>query len=230
MPKKGAPKTSCNTCECVGFRFIPRRPEEVGMGHLPRRKGFNINTWGASCICGHTHKEHKAKRPHSCKTCNCYDFQSDFACVGCDKKFEEHETIYETERERKAEGKAVGLGFRPLATNPEAQEAAMRDLGIDGRTPEQKFLDEIRQEEERKLTGGMLNLELSAGGEGRPQVNLMINTNKNLRPKQDLNKPERSIRLMQEYGMAGQSAPKTAVKAGSKIPSIKPKVGGAAQA
>lgn len=44
----------------------------------------------------------------------------------------------------------------------------MNELGIDSRTPEQRFLDEMRIEEEKKANGGMLNLELSAGGGNRP--------------------------------------------------------------
>ena len=58
--------------------------------------------------------------------------------------------------------------YMPLASNPDAQAAAMNNLGIDSRTPEQRFIDEMRIEEEKKANGGMLNLELSAGGGGRP--------------------------------------------------------------
>ena len=39
---KKAQKTQCTSCPCKGFKFIPRRPEEVGMDWLPRRKGFNV--------------------------------------------------------------------------------------------------------------------------------------------------------------------------------------------
>ena len=39
----------------------------------------------------------------------------------------------------------------------------MIKLGIDDRTPEEKFLDEMRLEEEKKLNNGMLNLQLSDG-------------------------------------------------------------------
>ena len=87
-------------CDCKAFQFIPRRPEEVGQWWLPRRKGFNINTWKPSCVCKHTHAEHKANRPNKCTKCPCFQFESDFACIGCDKKFEDHETLYETEAER----------------------------------------------------------------------------------------------------------------------------------
>ena len=39
----------------------------------------------------------------------------------------------------------------------------MNNLGIDSRTPEERFLDEMRIEEEKKANGGMLNLELADG-------------------------------------------------------------------
>ena len=55
VPKKGKVKSVCETCACKEFRYIPRRPEEIGMHWLVRRKGFNINEWGAPCICKHAH-------------------------------------------------------------------------------------------------------------------------------------------------------------------------------
>ena len=100
-------KTSCQKCECKEFQFIPRRPEEVGMWWLPRRKGFNVNTWRPSCVCKHGHDEHKPNRPTKCKKCSCFSFQSDFACIGCDQKYEEHYTLYETEKEREMQGKPI---------------------------------------------------------------------------------------------------------------------------
>jgi len=82
--KNGRLKNNCEKCKCAGFRFIPRRPEELGQWWLPRRKGFNINTWRPSCTCKHTHEEHSAVRPHKCTKCGCYDFMSDFCCISCD--------------------------------------------------------------------------------------------------------------------------------------------------
>jgi len=64
--------------------------------------------------------------------------------------------------------KTIREDYMPLANNPAHQRAVMNELGIDSRTPEQRFLDEMRIEEEKKANGGMLNLELSAGGGGRP--------------------------------------------------------------
>jgi hypothetical protein len=73
----------------------------------------------------------------------------------------------------------------------------MKKLGIDDRTPEQKFLDEIREESKEP----MVDLMLNDGCNGGPKVNMIIDTRKNLAPKQDLSKPEKSIRIMQERGI-----------------------------
>lgn len=142
-------KNNCNDCKCTGFRFIPRRPEELGEWWLPRRKGFDVNVWRPSCQCKHTHEEHSAVRPHKCKVCSCYDFISAFCCISCDQKFEDHETIYETEKERQQQGKPIREDFLPLAKNPQVQFETMKQLNLDGRTEEQKFLDEMNQEEKK---------------------------------------------------------------------------------
>jgi len=65
------------------------------------------------------HTEHNPARPHKCSACGCGGFISDFACLTCDKKFEDHVTLYETEPERKAESKPIRTAFMPLASNPE---------------------------------------------------------------------------------------------------------------
>ena len=196
------------------------------MHWLPRRKGFNINTWGAPCQCGLSHMEHDANRPHRSKASSCGGFISNFACISCDKKWEEHETIYEKENERVAERKSIREDYMPLASNPETQRAAMNNLGIDSRTPEQRFLDEMRIEEEKKANGGMLNLQLQEGGGSRPAVNLVVNTMKNQAPKQNLNKPERSIQLMQARGMHGQRPPNMAIKSGTRPEdAVRPPIG-----
>ncbi len=77
----------------------------------------------------------------------------------------------------------------------------MQRLGMDERTDEEKFRDELRAEEETK--DGLMNLTLNDGTNGGPSVHLMIDTKKNYAPKQDLSKPEKSIKLMQEKGVAG---------------------------
>lgn len=135
--------TSCKNCDCKAFRFIPRRPEEVGQWWLPRRKGFNVNTWRAMCKCKHTHEEHKATQPPKCTKCACYSFQSDFCCIGCDKMFEDHETLYETEQERARMGKPVRRDYYPLASNPQIQQETMKKLGLDEKSPEEQLIEEF---------------------------------------------------------------------------------------
>ena len=75
--------TKCNECPCKAFKFMFRRPEEVGMYWLPRRKNFDINKWHPSCKCKHNHLEHDPVTL-KCNLCTCFLFQSDFACLGCD--------------------------------------------------------------------------------------------------------------------------------------------------
>ena len=72
----------------------------------------------------------------------------------------------------------------PLANNPDIQMAMMVKLGIDTRTAEQVFRDEIQAEKAQKE--GIITLKLSDGSRGGPVVNMMIETRKNYQPKQDL--------------------------------------------
>ena len=69
----------------------------------------------------------------------------------------------------------------------------MIKLGIDSRTAEEIFMDEIRAEKEQAMNGGMMNLQISDGSRGGPVVNMMIDTKKKMIPKQDLSRPEKSI-------------------------------------
>lgn len=137
---------SCEKTGCKKFQFIPRRPEEVGMHWLPRRKDFNINKWRPSCKCKHSHEEHHPNRPMKCKKCACFGFQSDFVCIACDRPFEEHFTYFENEKERLAQGKPIRRDFYPLASHPEIQAETMKKLGIDGRTAEERLIAEIEEE------------------------------------------------------------------------------------
>jgi hypothetical protein len=80
--KQGNPQApSCAKCKCRRFSYVPMRPEECGMWHLPRRKGapesphpgcarlvvphakrptagFNVHAWRAPCKCNHGHDVH----------------------------------------------------------------------------------------------------------------------------------------------------------------------------
>ena len=114
--------TTTRACGCEGFRFIPSRPEEVGDYWLTRRRGFNVNTWRCKCRCGHSHEEHDPKHLR-CKLCSCFHFQSNFLCVSCDAHWEDHETVFETEQERRGLNLPVGNDFLPLAATPGIRQA-----------------------------------------------------------------------------------------------------------
>jgi hypothetical protein len=109
------------------FAFIPSRPEDVGEFWYQRRTNFNLNEYRVKCKCKHSHDSHdsnsKRCRENSEKMdekrcrenglgskftnlmllkqdCRCSNFISDFLCASCDKHWEDHETFFETEKER----------------------------------------------------------------------------------------------------------------------------------
>ncbi|XP_043342949.1 protein FAM221B [Cervus canadensis] len=102
----------CNVgqCRCLMFCFIPSRPEEVGEFWLKRRATFDPNAWRAQCRCKHSHEDHTATGSHSCrvKGCCCSCFESNFLCAACDRRWEEHETFFETEETRRRGGRPHG--------------------------------------------------------------------------------------------------------------------------
>ena len=118
--KKTRQSSGCNKCKCKSFRFVPQRPEEVGDWHLPRRKGFNVRTWRAKCRCGCAHDVHDAVTL-ACSACRCPAFQSNFACIACDKKWEDHSTVFESKDDRRRGGMSFGRKFVPLAEHPQMQ-------------------------------------------------------------------------------------------------------------
>lgn len=131
--KQGLMKSQCLSegCKCGRFEFVPVRPEECGMWWLPRRPDFNVHTWEPKCSCKHGPSKHSCKFSKKCRMrgCGCSSFHSDFACVVCDKKWESHETVWETRDEREADGKPVGADWLPLAEVPEMQQMVFMDRG-----------------------------------------------------------------------------------------------------
>ncbi|XP_074052326.1 protein FAM221B isoform X2 [Macrotis lagotis] len=97
-------------CRCQMFCFIPSRPEEVGEFWLQKRSGFDPKAWRALCRCKHNHEEHLATGSHACRHrgCQCNFFQSNFLCAACDRRWEEHETFFESEEKRKQRGRTTG--------------------------------------------------------------------------------------------------------------------------
>eukprot|EP00756_Hemistasia_phaeocysticola_P058385 Hpha_TRINITY_DN35008_c0_g1::TRINITY_DN35008_c0_g1_i1::g.82643::m.82643 len=116
----GKRSAGCKKCPCSCFRYFPKRPEECGLGHLPRRKGFDIKTWSPGCTCRHRAHEHEGHGRAKCLECrSCPGYTSDWCCVCCDRKWEEHETVFESERERRQDGRPVGEAYKPLSDVPE---------------------------------------------------------------------------------------------------------------
>ena len=128
---KKDPYPRCSQCDCSSFSYIPSRPEECGEWWLVRRKGFNINSWRAKCKCGHGHNDHNPKSKRcSCKGCGCFIFQSAFACLVCDRSWEDHETLFETTIERAQQGKTHGESFRPLSDDPSIQKMVFSNSSV----------------------------------------------------------------------------------------------------
>jgi len=99
-------------CKCGNYVFMYRRPEEIGQYFMTRRKGFDINDWRPLCGCKHPHAVHDPVKT-KCKECACRKFISDFACLSCDGKWEEHLVLYEDEEWRKELKKTCGGSFLP---------------------------------------------------------------------------------------------------------------------
>ncbi|XP_029775669.1 protein FAM221B isoform X4 [Suricata suricatta] len=112
----------CNMgqCRCLMFCFIPSRPEEVGEFWLKRRATFDPKAWRAQCRCKHSHENHAATGSHPCrvKGCCCNCFESNFLCAACDRRWEEHETFFETEKTRRRGGRPYGADYVPFAEMP----------------------------------------------------------------------------------------------------------------
>lgn len=112
-------------CMCERFNYMPSRPEEVGEWYLVRRKGFDARAYMPKCSCKHSFLDHDPSgRMHRCMTakCGCKCFKSAFLCVVCDRHSEEHETVWETEAERRTAGFSVGKEFYPLSELPDVQD------------------------------------------------------------------------------------------------------------
>ncbi|CAH8853933.1 unnamed protein product [Trichobilharzia szidati] len=149
-------------CICKAFKFIPSRPEEVGEYWLVKRRDFDRNTYRVKCKCKHTHEEHVADPiPYRCnaKGCSCLGFSSAFLCAACDKHWNEHQTVIETESERKAQGRPVGEAWFPFAELPELAKIALTGVDnpdiqtlADALPPEtrQNFLEHQQQQQQQQ--------------------------------------------------------------------------------
>ncbi|XP_028917016.1 protein FAM221B [Ornithorhynchus anatinus] len=114
-------------CRCLMFCFIPSRPEEVGEFWLRKRAGFDPAAWRAMCRCKHSHEEHSAMRTHRCQHggCRCNFFESSFLCAACDRRWEEHDTFFETEENRRQGGRPYGADYLPFVEMPNLRNAVL---------------------------------------------------------------------------------------------------------
>lgn len=94
----------CGHGHCSGFRYAPRHPAECGQFWLEGRKDFNIDQW----------RLRVQQYPH------------EYACIGCDTKVSEHETVFERECDRLHRGAPVGEMYRPLAEQPTLRQKVQR--------------------------------------------------------------------------------------------------------
>ena len=113
----------CNKCKCKAFKYIPVYPEEIGEYWIPFQKNFSYNTYKVKCKCKHTWSEHDGSGYLNCKKCGCGEFNSAFCCAVCNKFWQDHEMSYETEDERKMNGKPVREDFIPFNEMPEMYDA-----------------------------------------------------------------------------------------------------------
>ncbi|XP_061463327.1 protein FAM221B [Rhineura floridana] len=120
-------------CKCQGFMFIPSCPEEVGEFWLQRRTGFDPAAWRAKCRCKHTHEEHVPTGARICNArgCSCRAFTSSFLCAACDRRWEEHETFFESEETRRKGGRPCGEAYLPFAEMPKLRNAVLTGCSED---------------------------------------------------------------------------------------------------
>ncbi|KAG5481004.1 hypothetical protein LSCM1_06679 [Leishmania martiniquensis] len=121
-------------CSCGRYRYVPNTPLEIGEGWLTRRANWKASEWSAKCRCGHGHKAHDPKTMR-CQSCGgCPGFTSAFLCVVCDLPWEAHDTVWESEGVRVAEGHPVCEGYAPLSgIDWDVREAVLTDVTMSGR-------------------------------------------------------------------------------------------------
>lgn len=83
----------CSACKrCTGFTYLPMYPEECGQWWLRRRRDFNIVDW----------RRRVRTNPE------------EYACIGCNLKLSDHETLFETKEMRAHRGAPVDDSYIPL--------------------------------------------------------------------------------------------------------------------
>uniref|UniRef100_A0A0X3P7W5 Protein FAM221B n=2 Tax=Schistocephalus solidus TaxID=70667 RepID=A0A0X3P7W5_SCHSO len=119
-----------DNCKCKRFMYAPGRPEEFGEFWLRKRRDFDPKAYRMKCSCKHTHEEHECyPSPYRCraKGCGCSAFNSASVCAACDMHWQDHDTVFETEQERKQAGRQIREDWLPFSELP-----ALRDIAVTG--------------------------------------------------------------------------------------------------
>ncbi|XP_074984337.1 protein FAM221B isoform X2 [Caretta caretta] len=74
----------------------------------------------SKCFCGHLLREHQVY-----VGCWCVCFESNFLCAACDRRWEEHETFFETAETRRKGGRPFGEAYLPFAEMPELRNTVL---------------------------------------------------------------------------------------------------------
>ncbi len=111
--------TKCLDCKCRAFNYIPTLPEEIGEYWIPYQPKFDYSKWKAKCKCKHGWNEHSVEKFMKCNACTCFNFNSNFCCVVCDKFWQDHHMNYELEHDRLMLKKPIGNDFIPFAELPQ---------------------------------------------------------------------------------------------------------------
>jgi len=188
-------------CKCADYVYMFRRPEEIGQAFLTRRKGFDVTMWRPLCSCKHPHAVHDPVKDRTrCRECNCSKFIGNFCCLGCEGKWDEHEVVYEDRETREELGKAVEDAYFPLADVPDIQKEFLRQVEEQEEKERKKKEEEEKVKKEEEVVDDLgKNLGEVALVQNTGQVATLESRERNTLPARD--KPERSVRLMQEQGM-----------------------------
>ncbi|GMI47982.1 hypothetical protein TrCOL_g6323 [Triparma columacea] len=187
----------CKSCRsCRLYKFVYTRPEEIGDGHLVRRRGFNVTKWRYRCECGHTHLDHRGPTG-PCKECGCGGFRGFGLCVSCDGAYKDHEVVVETEEDRRREGRPVGEAYIPLSEAPGLQERVFgREGGGGGDKDPESMLSrgEISASEYMDL---IRTIEAGSMDVGGGRVGMKVKRSGGMMRRNDKGE-ERMVRLMHE--------------------------------
>ena len=124
-------------------------------------------------------------------------FESNFLCLNCDRQWEDHETVWESEEERVRMGFAVGEAFIPLAGNGGLQGVVFGGGGGGGNAEEMFERGEISAKEYHDMIASGDNAASSvADAMVGMRVRSDVVSKGKMAPKQG--KPERMVRLMHE--------------------------------